>query len=148
VPAITDRIAHPGAYLNRENDTVARWGARAVAASLDKILAAGGLTAVASDDGQHRIELRPDGWTIKHPLACRPDLFDCPVNRAAEVDLTEPPAVHGVFRCELDLTGQLRIWHDDNADVRQGAETEQALRGDVIAWDTAGCGITETGGQA
>ena len=32
----------------------------------------------------HQIELRIDGWTIQHPLSCRPNLFECKVNRAAE----------------------------------------------------------------
>jgi hypothetical protein len=50
----------------------------------------------------HVIEVREDGWTIMHPLVCRPNLFDCPVNRVAE--LTRPDAL-GRFECELNDTG-------------------------------------------
>ena len=31
---------------------------------------------------RHIIELREDGWTIQHPLTCRPNLFDCITNTA------------------------------------------------------------------
>jgi hypothetical protein len=47
----------------------------------------------------HVIDFRGDGWTIRHPLSCRPNLFDCPVNRAAELDLTEPPDLLGRYEC-------------------------------------------------
>jgi hypothetical protein len=52
-------------------------------------------------DDRHIVDLRADGWTIQHPMACRPNLFDCPVNRAAGVDLTGPPAEIGQFYCDL-----------------------------------------------
>jgi hypothetical protein len=42
---------------------------------------------IVDDNEPHLIELRDDGWTIQHPLACRSggrSLFDCEVNRAAE----------------------------------------------------------------
>jgi hypothetical protein len=32
---------------------------------------------------RHMIQLDNRGWTILHPLSCRPNLFDCPVNFAA-----------------------------------------------------------------
>lgn len=57
---------------------------------------------------RHVIEFRADGWTIQHPLACRPNLFDCPVNRVAERELTEPPISHGrqvLGRFECDVNG-------------------------------------------
>jgi len=56
----------------------------------------------------HVIEVRETGWTIMHPLACRPNLFACEVNRAAERDLTEAPAVLGRFRCDA-ATGRFAI---------------------------------------
>jgi len=34
-------------------------------------------------DPVHVIELRDDGFTIQHPLSCRPNLFDCIYNYAA-----------------------------------------------------------------
>ncbi len=49
----------------------------------------------------HVIDFREGGWTIRHPLSCRPNLFDCPVNRAAEDDLTEPPTTLGQYRCDV-----------------------------------------------
>lgn len=33
---------------------------------------------------RHVIRFSERGWTIRHPLACRPGLFECPVNQAAE----------------------------------------------------------------
>lgn len=51
---------------------------------------------------EHVIEFREDGWTIKHPIACRPHLFDCPVNQMAERDLLGPPAQLGRFVCEIE----------------------------------------------
>lgn len=57
--------------------------------------------ALGPDDGRHIIELRPDGFTIQHPLACRPILFNCPVNRVAQEDLAEPPDEYGRFYCEI-----------------------------------------------
>lgn len=34
-------------------------------------------------DTGHIVDLREDGWTIQHPLSCRPNLFDCIYNFAA-----------------------------------------------------------------
>lgn len=64
------------------------------------------LTKYEQDD-RHIIEFREDGWTLMHPLACRPNLFDCPVNRIAGRQLSEPPDLLGRFECELiDIAGQ------------------------------------------
>lgn len=52
------------------------------------------------ETAEHTIELREDGWTIMHPLSCRPHLFACPANRAAE--FSEPHGVLGVFRCTVE----------------------------------------------
>ncbi len=59
----------------------------------------------------HVIELREDGWTIMHPPACHPNLFACPVSRAATRDLKDAPAPAelGQFFCELRPNGRLRI---------------------------------------
>lgn len=32
-------------------------------------------------DETHVVEIRPDGWTVQHPLQCRRDMFGCPVNQ-------------------------------------------------------------------
>lgn len=63
---------------------------------------------VEPDDTEHVIEFRDRGWTIKHPLSCRPNLFDCPINGAAECQfgygqLPEP----GRQRCWLNDEGWL-----------------------------------------
>jgi len=59
----------------------------------------------------HIIEFRDDGWTIQHPLSCRPNLFDCEVNRAAERDVDGvPPEGTGRYTCGSDEGG--RFWYD------------------------------------
>lgn len=58
---------------------------------------------------EHVVEFREDGWTIMHPLACRPNLFDCAVNRAAGRALEEPPAEFGRFACGLAEDGQFVV---------------------------------------
>jgi hypothetical protein len=61
---------------------------------------------VTTENEPHLIELRVDGWTIQHPGACRPNLFACPVNRVAQVDIPRPqPAALGVFEVELNDDG-------------------------------------------
>lgn len=79
---------------------------RAADALMDKAIQALGAAPVDVDG--HVIEVRETGWTIMHPLACRPRLFECEVNRAAERDLTEAPAVLGRFRCDA-ATGRFAI---------------------------------------
>jgi hypothetical protein len=59
-------------------------------------------------DDRHIIDLREDGWTIQHPLACRPNLFACLVNKAAGEDLTGPPVEIGQFYCDV-ADGRLTI---------------------------------------
>lgn len=58
---------------------------------------------------EHVIEFREDGWTIMHPLACRPNLSACAVNRAAGHALQEPPAEFGRFACGLAEDGQFVV---------------------------------------
>jgi hypothetical protein len=79
---------------------------RAADALMDEAIQA--LGAARVDVEGHIIEVRETGWTIMHPLACRPRLFDCEVNRAAERDLTAQPAELGRFRCDA-ATGQFAI---------------------------------------
>jgi hypothetical protein len=62
-----------------------------------------------TEHNHHIVDFRENGWTVQHPLSCRPNLFDCKVNKAAERDLTEPPAELGRFVCELDGDGQFAI---------------------------------------
>jgi hypothetical protein len=53
-------------------------------------------------DSRHVVEFRAEGWTIMHPLSCRPNLFACRVNRAAEQDLRQPPGVLGLYECDVN----------------------------------------------
>lgn len=62
-----------------------------------------------SPDEPHIVDLRANGWTIQHPLSCRPSLFDCPVNEAAEHELVDCPAELGRFACGLDDNGRFEI---------------------------------------
>lgn len=58
----------------------------------------------------HVIELRADfNWVIQHPLACRPNLFDCEVNQAALREDAFPDWAPGRYVCELDEAGELRV---------------------------------------
>lgn len=56
------------------------------------------------DDGQreHVIDVREDGWTIKHPMSCRSDLFACEVNRVAGQQLKAMPAPAGQYECRVN----------------------------------------------
>lgn len=87
--------------------------ARAVLAAL----AAAGRLAPPDDSPFHIIEFRPDGWTIKHPLACRPNLFACRVNRAAERDLAniDGPPYLGQYECSANDFGD-RLHIGDRVD--------------------------------
>jgi hypothetical protein len=75
-------------------------------AEADKVARAQALIAQAE---RHVVDLREDGWTVMHPLSCRPNLFDCDVNKAADRDLDKPPAELGRFVCGLDGDGQFTI---------------------------------------
>lgn len=51
----------------------------------------------------HLIQFRPDGWTIQHPLRCRPNLFACEVNRVAGQQIDGQPATGlGVYECDVE----------------------------------------------
>jgi hypothetical protein len=49
----------------------------------------------------HLIEFRAGGWTIQHPLRCRPNLFACAVNRVGEQLPGPPQRGIGVYECDL-----------------------------------------------
>ncbi|MEV0805753.1 hypothetical protein [Micromonospora sp. NPDC050200] len=89
--------------------------------ALDALAAAGRL-APADDDPRHIIDISVDGWTIKHPLSCRPNLFDCPVNRLAEQGLgaVAGPVYAGRFECSVnDLGDRLLIGDRVDLEVRR-----------------------------
>ena len=53
-------------------------------------------------DEKHVIDLRDEGWTIRHTLSCRAlSLFSCPVTEAAaRRDWRAAPAEPGRYECE------------------------------------------------
>jgi hypothetical protein len=67
------------------------------------------MQVVGGEQNHHLVDLREGGWTIQHPLSCRPNLFDCKVNRSAERDLIEPPTELGQFVCGLDDDGRFVV---------------------------------------
>jgi hypothetical protein len=64
---------------------------------------------VSWPDEAHVIDLRDDGWVIKHPLSCRPNLFNCPVNRATGVPTGSSMPTSGQWECGVDARGALTI---------------------------------------
>lgn len=71
----------------------------------------------------HVIEVRTDGFTLQHPLVCRPRLFECSYNRAAE-RLDVPPCAPGLYVCLLydDVLAIVRPATD--ADLQAGVLAE------------------------
>jgi hypothetical protein len=89
---------------NADRDTYRRQ-ARAV---LDALIADGWVRADPAEP--HLIEFRADGWTIQHPLRCRPNLFACQVNRMAGDQIGGPPASGlGVYECDVDDDGTFML---------------------------------------
>lgn len=57
----------------------------------------------------HTVNLREDGWTLKHPLDCRDQLFDCEYNNATGALDGIPESGAGVYRVSLGERGWLVI---------------------------------------
>ncbi len=72
-----------------------------MAAALAALAGAGRMMPVDAETA-HLVELRDEGWTVQHPMSCRPNLFACEVNRAAERGLTAVPDSLGVFECRAE----------------------------------------------
>jgi hypothetical protein len=75
---------------------------------------------------RHVAEFRPDAYSILHPLICRPNLHDCPVQAAAR-RLTAPPVL-GRAVVEVDPMGELRVVRparDD--DIEKGPDVDAML---------------------
>jgi hypothetical protein len=80
-----------------------------VDAALDALSAAWHLVPREPGDEHHVLDVREDGWTLKHPLTCRPRLFECQANVAAE-RLPDRPAEIGRYRVTVDqVTWELVI---------------------------------------
>lgn len=70
----------------------------------------------------HVIALFGGGWTMQHPLSCRPNLFDCPVGRAANALTGSPMPEPGRWVCDVDDRGVLTIGREATVeDLARGA---------------------------
>jgi hypothetical protein len=67
------------------------------------------LVPAEAERDDHVIEFCPDGWTIMHPLSCRPNLFACAVNRDAVLVIHKPAYEMGRFACFIDEGGDFAI---------------------------------------
>lgn len=59
---------------------------------------------------RHKIKLTKYGYTIEHPLSCRPKLFNCPFNESmADLlwDTTMPEP--GIYYATFDKRGELHL---------------------------------------
>lgn len=104
-----------------------QWGSPGTCAdALLAALSAAGYAVLKVDDEPHVIQFREDGWTVQHPLSCRPALFDCPVNRAAEQELDGPPATGlGIYEISLRPDGLLQLQSDATGPLVPVSEEEQ-----------------------
>lgn len=96
----------------RNSHRTGRWDrtdqARAGLAAAYPILAEQWRRELDEGPDAHVIDVRDDGWTIRHPLSCRPNLFDCEVNRAAGPS-RQLPVDPGRYACWTDDQGVLNI---------------------------------------
>ena len=65
---------------------------------LEEALAQVGYTS----DGRHIIDFDEQGWAIQHPVECRPQLLDCPVNRAMMFVSRPPTEGEGRYYVSMD----------------------------------------------
>lgn len=84
----------------------------------------------------HVYEQRPDGWSVKHPLACRDEMLDCPVHLAASA-YQSAPVKPGRWRVEIGPDGDLDF--AAFASVREPAGKD-ALRETALAEGALPCG--------
>lgn len=57
------------------------------------------------DDTRHVVEFRDSGWSMQHPLACRPNLLDCEIHSVVSHDMdkaTGPPAPLGRYYVRIE----------------------------------------------
>ncbi len=61
------------------------------------------------DEPHHVARLRAGWWTLKHPLTCRPTLFDCAIHAAfTRLDAT-PASEDGDYVVTVDADGMLIV---------------------------------------
>lgn len=71
--------------------------------------AADELVAIMDGQDAHVIEIERHGWIVKHPLACRTDLFLCDAN-GHDLDSEED----GRYVLERDASGRWRVGEKTN----------------------------------
>jgi hypothetical protein len=60
---------------------------------------------------EHLVQIRPDGfsWTAQHPIACRPNLFECPVTRQMEAYPRDTLPEPGVWLVRITDSGKVQF---------------------------------------
>lgn len=85
--------------------------------------AIGLLTQYALDEIEagHLIDIQDTGWAIRHPLVCRPAMFDCSVHLAVtayyEATRKQPVSGPGIYRVTLDDDGLTFSPYEDQEPV-------------------------------
>lgn len=57
-------------------------------------------------EDRHIVLLEENGWTIQHPLDCRPNLFHCPVTALAHSQISPEQAREGYGRYYLERVAE------------------------------------------
>jgi hypothetical protein len=98
------------AMLTRDGRLPPRTENRGMARRVLDALAATGRWVRVDPEEPHLVEFRESGWTIQHPPRCRPNLFNCQVNRVAERTIAGSPAGGtGIYECRVRDDGVLVI---------------------------------------
>ncbi len=120
---------HPAYIRSAKQDGLHLWNCRcsydaygqgddpsAIQATMRQHVAEAIQAAIESSQPHHLIDLRDDGLTIQHSMACRlsGELFDCEVNQAA-LRLAGPPLDPGRYTCAV-VDGLLVIGEAVTAD--------------------------------
>jgi hypothetical protein len=74
-----------------------------------------------ADETRHIIRYAGDGWTVMHPLSCRPNLFNCKVWKTVRLLTPPPPNYFGKYYCGLDDDGKFTHYEkvEDDAYERE-----------------------------
>ena len=68
------------------------------------------------EDFTHVVDFAEQGFGLLHPIRCRPNLLDCPVNQAIN-SLTECPVlVYGRYFVSLDEHGEIEVGEETEPD--------------------------------
>lgn len=74
--------------MNSVEDFIKMWGEWKVKdIPVDAVVELGKLSYIMSEPDFHIVKFDDDGWTLKHPVRCRPNLFECVYNHLGYQDL-------------------------------------------------------------